>query len=121
MPGADGGGEPRGSPGGRHRAGPDGDVDGEEGDGAQSQVDLARERDRDDRGGGQGAPEVGFAAAFGPPRALVGEERERQEHGDPAEKVRAALGEAVRRERERETAERRGAGREARARGASRT
>ena len=108
---ADGREDPRPRPHRRHRRRPDRHVDGHEGDDAEREVDLAGERDREEGDGGQRSPEMG-GTTVGSPGALVGEEREREEHGDPAEEMRPALGEPVRREREGETSHGRGGGRE---------
>ena len=73
-----------------------------EGDRAESEVHLAGERDRGQRGGGE-------------PRlpALDAVEREREQHRDRAEQVTGRLGDAVRREGEGEPADERGAERQA--------
>ena len=55
---------------------------------------------------------MGGAAPAGTPRPLVGEEREWEEHGDPAEEMRPALSQPVGGDREREPADGGGAGRE---------
>ena len=80
-------------------------------DRAERQVQLARERDRDEGDGGERAPGVRGPPALGRAGALVGEEREGKEDGDPAEEVGAALAEPVRGDRERQAADRSSGGR----------
>jgi hypothetical protein len=75
--GAHGGGQPRGRPRRRHRCEPERGIDRHERDHAERQVELPRERHRDERRRADRAPGVRGRAAFVPACALVRQQSER--------------------------------------------
>ncbi|MGH3092303.1 MAG: hypothetical protein ACRDOG_08250 [Gaiellaceae bacterium] len=66
---------------------------------------LSRERNGEERERGEGTPGVGGPSALRPAGALDRQQREREEDGDPADQVDAALREPVGGDREREPAD----------------